>query len=1038
MRNKLAVLGLLALTASAACAEKRLTVQQLQETLRAAQLAHRPDAEVTRDLAAIAMTERISPATLTTLIADSTGEKSTEALRVLADGSTFLPLPASEIPTRPTPDFSAQKVIMGRVVNYVVHTIPLLPNLMATRTTEHFADIPDARAQQGEAVSGGFYKLGAMHTTIAYRDGRETDDPTAQAEGRRKPYVTTGLTSWGEFGSILSVVLLDAAKGKLGWDGWVTWNGKSAAVFRFSVDRAASHYTLQYHKSDPGELVNSHYASDTGGRSEGVSTGIVSDNNPLVVRETAGYHGSFTVDPETGVILEIKLQADPTPEDMLRRADIAVQYGSVVIGEKTYFCPIHSIAVSAALEPRQTSPISPIETVKELQLNDVTFTSYRRFGSETTLVLNDADQDKADQGKPDTSTAATVTEPASAESASESASSTSAPPLPNSSVAASPAPRPASAQPVEAQEMSVSTADSLPLSFTSDTTQAGATTPSTDSGFKLQVTTRLVNIGLIATDKHGKPVTDLKPDQIELYDNGRPQQIATFGHLQDDSSKPTASATPPTDTFTNTGSASPSLANSSDLLILMIDESHLPFLDINRARSEMLQFLKMAHPNTRLAIYSVNEHGFRVLQDVTTDHEFAETALAKWMPSAAGLSQAAEMDQRNRQQFDTVRNPEDLNMVNGNHIDVPDAMHSADPQLRQLGDNPLGLSLISMIALAQHFGSMQGHKTLVWISGDSALYDWRDQQPNIERTVSTLDAAIQHARDALNEAHISLYAVDASILDTGGAAVDPSLANAQVQLNPVASANSAPGGSNNRGVTPGGRVAEQMQVNTHDIQPSVRLLAESTGGRAINKGSDLEKTLDSIMQESVALYEISFRPDMPADNKFHTLQLKVKGRKDVRLRYRTGYMYGEEATTAKERFQEAVWRPQDLNGIQLSAEPVKAADAPGGKPTIRLRIALSGLGLKQEQQGADVARWTDKLYIFLAQRDDGVRKAQVSGDTLQLALKQATYDSGMPAGIPYQREVDSLSKLGSIRVVVIDANTGRIGSVTMPSSALQP
>ena len=80
--------------------------------------------------------------------------------------------------------------------------------------------------------------------------------------------------------------------------------------------------------------------------------------------------------------------------------------------------------------------------------------------------------------------------------------------------------------------------------------------------------------------------------------------------------------------------------------------------------------------------------------------------------------------------------------------------------------------------------------------------------------------------------------------------------------------------------------------------------------------------------------------------------------------------------------------------------------------------------------------WTDQLYIFIAQRDDAAQKAEVSGDTLRLSLKQATYESGMPAGIPYQRAVEAKSKLGSIRIIVVDGNSGKMGSVTLPSSAL--
>ena len=94
---------------------------------------------------------------------------------------------------------------------------------------------------------------------------------------------------------------------------------------------------------------------------------------------------------------------------------------------------------------------------------------------------------------------------------------------------------------------------------------------------------------------------------------------------------------------------------------------------------------------------------------------------------------------------------------------------------------------------------------------------------------------------------------------------------------------------------------------------------------------------------------------------------------------------------------------------------------------------MPGLSLEQKD-----GRWTGNLYIFVAQRDDATQQAEVSGDTMRLSLRQATYDSGMTAGIPYHRDVEIKSKLGSVRVIVVDGNSGKMGSVTLPSSALNP
>ena len=1045
MRSKLAFLAILGTVSLPALAAKRMTVDQLQQTISIAEQTHRPDAVVAQQLADAVLGEQLSSTTLKKMTASSPGPKTSEELRLLADQSAFLNLPPAEIPSNPTPDFPTQKAIMGRVVTYVTHALPTLPNFMATRVTDQFSDLPPVSLQKGESLQAGLYAVGSAHTPIAFHNGQESDDPlllaaatekTAGAKNAKsKRAVTSGLASWGEFGPILGLVLIDGAKGKLGWQRWEQLDGKPVAVFQFSVGQSVSHYTLQYWRDVNGNVIGSRYGSAA--VSIGGGSNVDDSGPPKLIRQITGYHGALTVDPETGTILKITIEADLASDSDLRQAAMTVEYGQVKIGEGNYICPTHSVTAFAAMHKFQSSPINPMEIVRELQLNDVNFTGYRRFGSESTLIVDgvgapEESDHSAEEGTETASGAAPSPAAASAPGAAttppstESSPNNSAAPLTASAEPAAPPPIP---KPAPEQEMLITEAKGLP-----GTEANNASANSSSGNFTLKVTTRLVDLGLVATDKHGKPVADLKPEEIEIYDNGQKQHLAAFHHntLTATAAQPEP-APQPSDTFTNAATTLHDTQDAPDLLILLMDESHLPFNDLNRARGEVELFLKAARPNSRIALYSINEHGFRVIQDVTSDHSLVEAKLAAWMPSAAGISQAAQLDTRNRQQFDTVRNPSDLSSVNGNHPDTPDYINSSDPQLRQLGDNPLGQALLAMITLARHFGPVPGHKSLAWISGDSVLYDWEDQTVNIERTVKDFNAAINRTKEALNEAHIALYAVDASMVTSSGAAVDASLANPNVQLNPVSTANSRPGGSGLSRVDQGGRMTAEMQQDTRAIQGPVRLLAESTGGRAINKGSDLKATLDSIEQESTALYELAFNPDTQADNKLHTLLIKVPSRKDIKLRYRTSYLYNEEAASTQERFQQAVWSPQDANGISLTADAISTDDSAPGQSSIKLRIDFAGLALEQKD-----GHWTDNLYIFIAQRDDATQKAEVSGDTLRLSLKQATYDSGMPGGIPYRRAVNVKSKLGSVRVIVVDGNSGKIGSVTIPSSALHP
>jgi hypothetical protein len=156
--------------------------------------------------------------------------------------------------------------------------------------------------------------------------------------------------------------------------------------------------------------------------------------------------------------------------------------------------------------------------------------------------------------------------------------------------------------------------------------------------------------------------------------------------------------------------------------------------------------------------------------------------------------------------------------------------------------------------------------------------------------------------------------------------------------------------------------------------------------------------------------------------------VKLAARRQVSLRYRTGYEYAKEPATLKERFQQTIWQPLDASQIAVTANPIAASQG----TTLRLNIATNDLSLKQQDD-----RWVDKLDIFLAQRDDQGLHARISGQTLTLTLKDATYKKLLQDGIPFDQFIEKKQDTGSVRIVVVDENSGRMGSVTVPGTVLQ-
>ena len=1047
MRRWIAIPLVLAVFVPSVQAAKRATVAQLEQML--ATLRGNQDSDVAFRIADQELTERLSPSRMGRLIAELPGEKSRQALIAIADASQFQSPPAEEIRSTAPPDGAEQRRIMALVVAYVTKTIPQLPNFIATRTTNRFEDSPQRSREDLSSIPyEPLHFVDRSQVTVGYQENHEVEDLTPAAK-KRSGSSERGLRSRGEFGSILSTVLLDAAQNQLGWLRWEQGESGPLAAFAYSVPKEKSHFELDFC-----------CVQDSEGRS-----------HPL--REVAGYKGHMLVDPATGIIERLEVIADLKPGGPMRTARTVVEYGPVEIGGRTYICPLHSIAMSRAhaisneqQEMVQTAAhgqqglgmagvvvgTSP-NNMEQTLVNDVTFTQYHVFRAESRMIAGTAadlpplaattgqplGQDTASaQPKPDNTNAAVLS---SGTPQPETQGASAGLPAGDSSLAgtmAEPPPDP------EIRFVETAGLPDAPLQ---------SPPPGDTSGFRLRTTTRLVDVGLVAYDKKGHPITDLHPGDFEIYDNGRRQEIKYLGQASPSAASSltapaTASAAP--ETVYSNRQATPALqprpaAQESHATILLIDSANLAWTDLQNVRQEMLRFLKTVPTDEPVGLYILRGNSFQILLEAIVDHGRIADTLTHWMPDALDLQRAQAEERVNRQQIDYVHSQQDLTRVNG-HQDITDpnsGVQPLDPQLRDWGRTPGTDSLSLLVGVARHLAAFSGHKNLVWVTSDNALADWSGKSVSIEKGSTSIEPFTLRAQEAMNEAHVSIYPLDASQLE--GGAITADMQNRNVKVTPTNPGLSAPGqqgpaGSKGQAITSPsgedvslgrdmrpGRIAASMQQDLHAIQGPIRELAEATGGRALRRAGDIAGELNGIAEDGRAAYLLSFTPDQPADGKYHLITVKLTARRDVRLRYRTGYLYQKEPATLKDRFQQAIWQPQDVNDIGLTA-----LSAPGAA-TASLKVSITATDLEIAQTGD---RWTDKLDIFLVERDDAALHAKYTGRTLGLTLLPATYQKVLHDGIALEQPLPIKPSAGSYRIVVVDENSGRMGSVTIPVSAV--
>jgi hypothetical protein len=340
-----------------------VTVDGLEKIV--ASLHGKSDNRAATQLSQLELTERLSSARLKQLKAKLPGDESQTALVAVADASEFLDLPASEIPATAAPDSAAQQAMIARTRDYVAKLIPALPNFFATQQTLQFSDGPKDPSQHIERnmQDRKLRLVGTSKATVRYIAGNEELE-ASRTKGNGHPPAREQPLAEGVFALAYGVVLRDALSGKPSWSHWENGSAGPMAVFHYGVPLESSHYSVPV----PGEAR------------------LFMDQN--------AYSGELAIDPASGAILRMTLEAARGATTPVAKANILIVYGPVEIGSRTYTCPARSVALSLTRNLdlqhdiyKFSGPIQP--AFYQLSLNDVVYRDYHLFHTEMHVLPAD-------------------------------------------------------------------------------------------------------------------------------------------------------------------------------------------------------------------------------------------------------------------------------------------------------------------------------------------------------------------------------------------------------------------------------------------------------------------------------------------------------------------------------------------------------------------------------------------------------------------------------------------------------------------------
>jgi VWFA-related protein len=373
-----------------------------------------------------------------------------------------------------------------------------------------------------------------------------------------------------------------------------------------------------------------------------------------------------------------------------------------------------------------------------------------------------------------------------------------------------------------------------------------------DPQYRVRVTTEITLVNVIARDKHGNLIKDLKKEDFTVYEDGTKQAISSFDFENVDALQTAGAAgvtvtgeagAAPVDKNASPASGQPLQARDRRLMLLFFDFSAMEPDEIDRAVDAGKKYVQSnMQPADMVALMSLSTN-------MSLDLDFTdnkEKILAK---------------------LSTYNDSEGQGFENGSTgsaeggAETSGAFSADDTDYNTFSADR---KLLALQSVMQSLGKIPQKKSLIYFSN------------GITQSGVDNQSAVRAATASAVRANVSIYPVDVrglSAFPPGGQAQNASL-HGQSAYN-------------------GQAVLSDLNGNASS-QETLYTLADDTGGKAFMDTNDLSGVFTQVQKDTSAYYVLGFTStNHLKDGHFRHLKVRVN-RADVKLEYRPGYYAGRD------------------------------------------------------------------------------------------------------------------------------------------------
>jgi hypothetical protein len=335
-----------------AMAQRAMTVEQLREFIKS-QIKLKADDRMTGEyLKKIKLTQKLEDKTVEELQGLGAGPRTVIALRKLEEESASLaaappPPPPVVRAQAPPPDSMEQADVIAAMREYALSYTAKLPNFLCVQITRRHYDAKDPRYRSGgdtiqEQIN--FYEHKENYK-VQMHNGASVHNISHDQLG--------GVTSSGEWGSMLHNIFTPENGAQFDWDHWGTLRGKPMYVFAYRIekDRGYSMLDRETHRE-----------------------------------YTSAYTGLVYADKDTREIQRVTLKTVEIPSDFtVKDVALTLDYKATDISGHLYTLPYHFELDSIDVHGKNN--------------NLADFKMYQVYGADTTITFVDDSAPSPDQLK---------------------------------------------------------------------------------------------------------------------------------------------------------------------------------------------------------------------------------------------------------------------------------------------------------------------------------------------------------------------------------------------------------------------------------------------------------------------------------------------------------------------------------------------------------------------------------------------------------------------------------------------------------------